>query len=71
MKINELIIRFKARLKTKYINLSKKDYAFLHIPKTGGTYIMQLEKFNSPVIRPINYYDEVKIFPVINFQIVP
>jgi len=56
MKINELIIRFKARLKTKYINLSKKDYAFLHIPKTGGTYIMQLEKFNSPVIRPINYY---------------
>ena len=41
----------------KYYNIVNKHakVCFLHVPKTGGTYIGQLDSTAKPVIYPINY----------------
>jgi len=33
----------------------KKTTAFLHVPKSGGTYLAQLETSKQPVISPLKY----------------
>lgn len=45
------------QFKRKYFNLITSDEAiqFLHVPKTGGTYIAQLESTDKPVIWPVKY----------------
>lgn len=37
------------------VGLKSRPPAFLHIPKTGGTYLVQLESDNNPVISPLKY----------------
>lgn len=46
-------------LQRYYFNLKNKHHPrsvnFLHIPKTGGTYIGQLDSFGKPVVSPLFY----------------
>jgi len=46
-----------SRVKNSLLSIirPKPRAAFLHIPKTGGTYIAQLESTNKPVLQPIKY----------------
>src|SRR5210317_1562443 len=39
----------------------RKSLAYIHIPKTGGTYIGQLETTSNPVIWPLRYLGHVAI----------
>ena len=50
------------RFKRKIINSNESNIAFLHIPKTGGSYLTQIENFNSPVLSPIHYLSHSVIF---------
>ncbi len=47
--------RFRKKINTKLYRSNKPNLAYLHIPKTGGTYIKQSESGNTPVICPIAY----------------
>lgn len=51
------------QVKRRYFNrIAPTDAVqFLHVPKTGGTYIAQLESTNKPVIWPLNYLGHVLI----------
>ncbi len=42
--------------KKLWLKKNKKLPAFIHIPKTGGTYISQLETTKKPVIWPMKYF---------------
>ncbi len=46
-----------SRIKLELLNVfrPRPRVAFLHIPKTGGTYLIQLESTKKPVLQPIKY----------------
>jgi hypothetical protein len=52
------MISLNNKLHRLYINFKYKPIkplAYLHIPKTGGTYLGQLDKFTRPVLSPFKY----------------
>jgi hypothetical protein len=40
---------------------SAREVAFIHVPKTGGTYVGQFETDHVPVVRPITYLGHVTV----------
>jgi hypothetical protein len=42
-------------------SLTGREVAFIHVPKTGGTYVGQFETDHVPVIRPITYLGHVTV----------
>lgn len=69
MKRIEWYLRYIQRL--SYRSNKRKIPAFLHIPKTGGTFLAQLDSFDRPVLWPLRYLGHSMIYSKTKFNNLP